>query len=306
MRSPFVLVLASVGFLSLSGPTAVLQSQECPEELRGAWTGTLEVGALLGVRLAIWERAPDDYAARVRSRQHAEELAVWRDGERLRFQAARMPIAFDGVLSEDSTRLGGFVQAGSTITRLELPAAAESGNRGWAAEWSPLGVDEEAVRLDLYIGDDGAGGTGGYFFFRDQRLPGLWGYGLACRAGLIIAGERVLSLRFEGRYDSARDRLSMTATGLGGSVPIVFTRMEPDAAPLRPDAPEVPPRPAAEAVYVEHAPVSLQDGWPTAKPSEVGLDAALIGELVRAIVDEEMALTHRVLVARHGRLVVEE
>jgi hypothetical protein len=36
------------------------------------------------------------------------------------------------------------------------------------------------------------------------------------------------------------------------------------------------------------------------------MDAEMIGNLVRAIVDEEMALTHAVLVAHRGKLVVEE
>jgi CubicO group peptidase (beta-lactamase class C family) len=295
-----------VGLLFLGGPGAVPHGAECPAGLRGAWSGTLAVGELLEVRLGVQERAPGDYVATIRSRQFAEEIPVWRDGERLRFQSTRLPIAFDGMLSDDGTRLGGFIHYGSTLARMELPTETGSAKRSWAAVWSPLQVPEEALSFDLYIDDDGAGGLGGYFFFRDQRLPGLWGYGLECRKDLVVAGEKNLSLWLEGRFDPARSLLRMTVKGLGGSVPITFERMPPELVPPVPDAPEAPPREPGSAGYVEHAPEAVGDGWPTAKPSEVGLDVAVIGDMVRAIIDEEMALTHSVLIARRGKLVVEE
>ncbi len=46
--------------------------------------------------------------------------------------------------------------------------------------------------------------------------------------------------------------------------------------------------------------------WATATPSSQGLDVEHIRDLVEAIVAQEMTLTHSVLVARRGRLVVEE
>lgn len=299
-------LILGVGLLMYGGPGVVSHGVECPAGLRGAWSGTLAVAELLEVRLGLRERSPGDYVATIRSRQFAEEIPVWRDRERLRFQSTRLPIAFDGMLSEDGRRLGGFVQYGSTIARVDLLAEAGLANRSWADDWSPLEVVGEDLRFDLYIEDDGAGGTGGYFFFRDQRLPGLWGYGMECRDELIVVGEKNLSLWLEGRLDPARETLTMTVTGLGGSIPITFARMAPDFVPPMPDAPEALPREPASAGYVEHAPTALDDGWPTAKPSEAGLDVALIGDMVRAVIDEEMALTHSVLVARWGKLVVEE
>ncbi len=299
-------LMLGVGLLFLGSSGAALHGQECPADLRGAWSGTLAIGELLEMRLALHERAPGDYVAEIRSRRFAEEVAVWRDGPRLRFQSTRLPIAFDGMLSVDGNHVGGFLRHGSWIIRVKLSKEEGAETRTWATDWSPLDAAGEALRLDLYIEDDGAGGTGGYFFFRDQRFPGLWGYGMECRDELIVAGEKNLGLWFEGRLDPARGLLTMTVTGLGGSVPITFERMPPDLVPSLPDAPGAPPREPASAGYVEHAPLALDDGWPSAKPSEVGLDAGVIGDMVRAIVDEEMVLTHSVLVARGGKLVVEE
>ncbi|MEJ2340332.1 MAG: serine hydrolase [Gemmatimonadales bacterium] len=302
---PGALALA-IGLLSFGGSGAGLHGQECPLDLRGAWSGTLAGAEILELRLAVTERAPGDYVAEVRSRQFAEQVPVWRAGRRLRFQSTRLPVAFDGMLSADRTELGGFLQHGTWITRVELSMEEGAGARTWATEWSPLEPGEEELRLDLYVDDDGTGGTGGYFFFRDQRLPRLWGYGMRCRDGLVVAGEKNLGLWFEGRLDPAREVLALTVTGLAGSVPISFERLPSELVPALPDAPQAPPRESGSALYEEHAPEALDDGWPTARPSEVGMDAAVIDAMVRAIVDEELALTHSVLIARRGRLVVEE
>jgi CubicO group peptidase (beta-lactamase class C family) len=295
-----------VGLLALGSAGARVHGQECPADLRGAWSGTLAIGELIELRLALHERAPGDYAATIRSRQFAEEVPVWQDGTRLRFKSTRLPIAFDGKVSDDGTGVGGFLRHGSWTVRVTLSMEEGAETRTWARDWSPLEVAGEDLRFDLYIEDDGAGGTGGYFFFRDQRLPGLWGYGMECRGELIVAGEKNLGLWFEGRLDPARELLAMTATGPSGSTPITFERMPPDLVPPLPDAPEAPPREPGSASYVEHAPDAIDDGWSTSRPSEVGMDAEMIGNLVRAIVDEEMALTHAVLVAHRGKLVVEE
>ncbi len=305
---PNAIMLRPLAFLGCSllllGPP-VAYVQECPDELLGAWTGALAVDALLTVRVTVIERAPGRYVAEIRSQERSEEVPVWMDGERLRFQSAGLPVAFDGTLSDDGTRIGGFVQHASHIIRVELVEQDGAGARTWVTDWTPLGVREESVRFDLYV-DDGAGGIGGYFFFRDQRLPGLWGYGAECREERIIFRERNLGLSFEGRLDAVREILSLTVSGMGGSVPITFERMPQDAVPSVPDAPETPARQPAHATYAERAPEVLQDGWPTAMPSELGLDVGVIREMVRAVVEEEMALTHSVLVARHGTLVVEE
>jgi CubicO group peptidase (beta-lactamase class C family) len=68
----------------------------------------------------------------------------------------------------------------------------------------------------------------------------------------------------------------------------------------------VAPRASGHSKYRERAPLRLDDGWPTATPSAEGIDPGPIADLVDAIVTQEMTLTHSVLVARRGRLVVEE
>jgi CubicO group peptidase (beta-lactamase class C family) len=175
----------------------------------------------------------------------------------------------------------------------------------WAASWTPLGVPDEQLRLDLYIDDDGEGGLGGYFFFRDQRMTGLWGYGLECTGDRVELGEKNLGLWFEGRLTSA-GTLDLVVATAGASFPMVFERMREDEVPDSGDTPEAPAREPGTERYAERAPDPTEDGWGTASPSDVGIDPGPIGDLVRAVVEGDLAYTHGVLVARHGRLAVEE
>ena len=121
-----------------------------------------------------------------------------------------------------------------------------------------------------------------------------------------MVGEKNLGLWLEGRFARDPDALDLTVTGLGGSVPMTFRRLSDELVPESPWDTDVPPRGVTDARYVERAPTELDDGWATATPSSEGLDVGRIDDLVEAIVALEMTLAHSVLVARRGRLVVEE
>ncbi len=291
---------------SYRGGIARTVQQDCPADIDGAWHGTLNAGDLFSLRLTLTEQAPGTFQARIESHQGVERGAAWRDGERLRFQSARLPIAFDGIFQSDSGAIDGFMQHGSILTHTRFVREESSVPRAWTTDWNLLGVPVAKVPFDLYIEREDDGSIGGYFFFRDQRLPALWGYGLSCQGDTLQLREKNLGLRFAGRFDRAQDALVLKATGLGGSVPLTFRRMEPEYVPDLPDAPELPPRAAGASRYESRAPQAIDDGWPTAKPEDEGLDVAPIRNMVRAIVEQEITFTHSVLVARHGRLVVEE
>jgi CubicO group peptidase (beta-lactamase class C family) len=282
-------------------------AQDCPAGLYGAWTCTLPARQIFEIELIVHETtAAGAFAAEIRSTNVSEAVSVWKDGEHLRFQSLRLPIAFDGTISTDDSRIGGFVQHASTINRVELLLDPEPQQRTWKTDWTPFGVSADSLRLDLYIEDDGEGGAGGYWFFRDQRLPGLWGYGLECQGNKISLGEKNLGLRFNGQFDNDRDVLRMTISGVDSTVPLTFRRMAEELVPSRPDNPELPARHADKIQYFEHAPATTDDGWLTSNPSSAGVDIGRIQEMVRAVADEELLFTHSVLIARQGKLVVEE
>jgi CubicO group peptidase (beta-lactamase class C family) len=71
------------------------------------------------------------------------------------------------------------------------------------------------------------------------------------------------------------------------------------------------PRPPGGLAYVYRTPPSLADGWRTAAASTVGLDEGVLARIVQAqaVSDPTAArpsLIHSILVARHGKLVLEE
>jgi CubicO group peptidase (beta-lactamase class C family) len=94
--------------------------------------------------------------------------------------------------------------------------------------------------------------------------------------------------------------MQLTVTGLGGSIPIVFTRIAD--APYRLGKPRLPGHPR----YRDEAPRHRKDGWRTATAASAGLDTALLDSLVHDIVSRELELVHSILIARRGKLVFEE
>ena len=71
------------------------------------------------------------------------------------------------------------------------------------------------------------------------------------------------------------------------------------------------PRPPGEPAYAYRQPDAIADGWPTARAADVGIDEAALVRAVRKIIDGDPAarqpsLVHSLLLARHGKLVLEE
>ena len=105
-----------------------------------------------------------------------------------------------------------------------------------------------------------------------------------------------------GRYERDEDVLAFRYPGRGGAYD--FHRVAPDSAAgflARPDpsAPLLTPPPRGD------------DGWAVALPKEVGLDKRLIESMIREHVLPAPESTHdlsihSILIARHGKLVIEE
>lgn len=283
---------------------AAVRIHDCPEDLTGAWTGTLDLDRLSSIRVRVDEADEDSFVASLEWDEARVEVPTWRQGNRIRFQPKALPIAFDMRKPDGTGAMEGFIQYAGHLVHVRMPHGPDG---SWSFEWKYLQADEGRSRLDLYVEDEGDGRTGGYFFFRDPRLPALYGEGVTCDDGVVTIRERNLGLTLTGPAVAASDSLRLVVSGLGGEVPITFHRMALEDVPDSPDASIVPPRSPDRQAYTEHAPEALSDdGWRTAQPSEEGLNPDYIARLVESIIDRRMTATHAVLVARHGRLVVEE
>jgi CubicO group peptidase (beta-lactamase class C family) len=107
-----------------------------------------------------------------------------------------------------------------------------------------------------------------------------------------------------GAFDSARRTLTIPWPGLQRT--LVLSPRAPA------DAPRLFPRLPRDRRYRYHAPpVQDDDGWRTARASKVGMDEEALQRIVQGIVDSDplhprAPLIHSLLVARRGRLVLEE
>jgi CubicO group peptidase (beta-lactamase class C family) len=106
----------------------------------------------------------------------------------------------------------------------------------------------------------------------------------------------------KGAYDSKKDQLSLAL--LEGAPDISLSRRSPqDAIGFYASARPVAP-------YIYHPPTGVNDGWSTASLSEVGLQEGTIAALIRKIKEadphDNPINIQSLLIARHGKLVLEE
>jgi len=106
-----------------------------------------------------------------------------------------------------------------------------------------------------------------------------------------------------GSYDAETDVLTVAFPGRGGSYD--FRRVNPDT--------EVGfrPRPAAARSYAYRPPSAEDDGWPVATLEEAGIAREAIVRFVQKLIDQPIdsphsSQVHALLLARHGKLVLEE
>ena len=209
---------------------------------------------------------------------------------------------FVGRANASTADLPGFVYYAQNAYRVTL-AKNES---GWSGSWGPLPIDDDSVPFDLFIDDDGEGGTGAYFFFRDQRLPNLFGLGGQCDGKKVAFREMNLGLDFAGEFNDDFSEMITEVDGLGGTASVTWVRMSEEQQAIPAGASAIPPRAANNTRFARRAPEQTGDGWRTAKPSRKDIDSKPIDAMIRAVADGELPNVHSVLVARDGALIVEE
>lgn len=201
---------------------------------------------------------------------------------------------------EENPNLGGSRQAFATPVTLE-----RAGRNVWRGEVVPL-PQRFTMYLRIFVNDNdllvGA--------FRNPEGNNIGG---ASRFRVLRDGDAV---RFWLRDEDSGQEMNYNATLLHDPERI---RLEwPQAGATielaRTTPEEIPtsfPRPRGEAPYVYAQPPETGDGWRTARASEVGLDEAAVTRAVQRVIagdptDRRPSLIHSMLVARRGRLVLEE
>ena len=152
------------------------------------------------------------------------------------------------------------------------------------------------------------GSMGAFLRNPDRDMGALWRVD-----GLVREGNVVKLIRTPGAQPAGTE----VATGAYNPEDTVLTLYFPQRGGWyefrrEGDESEFYPRGRIPARYVYGgAPLARDDGWPTATLDEVNIDRAAIEKMVQGILNTPMESTHNlqvdgVLIARHGKLVLEE
>lgn len=223
----------------------------------------------------------------------------------IRFELPDGKGGFRGVRNGDEIR-GHWISArlAAAGARFATPLTLRrSGPRRWQATIHPL-ADQMTYFLPLVHTADGSYGT--HLRNPERNLGRFVPVSRLTREGEAIAlrgvrrGSRDESVLASGRYDGENDLLRIVIAGRS----LDFERDTDSSSPFY-------PRSKNGERYVYRAPPALDDGWKVSTLDKEGLDRAAIERFVQLLIDLPMDglsahQVHSVLIARHGKLVLEE
>ncbi len=286
-------ILASAGLAREGAPA--------PEanRLAGLWGATRSFGPEARGELTIFREAGGWSAQIAGSR-----ASVRARGEDLAFALAGNRGSFRGRRDAKSSRVAGmWIQPAGAATQVSWATPVDLAPIApgvWRGMVVPL---EEAVTLYLDVKADADGSMTAVLrnpdgFYRNGRFK------------VAVEGTRVKLLSsnggpppLEAAYDAKSDRLLLPVPDFGATFEL--------SRQTRDQAVGYYPRTPAEPRYTYRAPIAEPDGWRIGTLEAAGLDESRIRELVQKILDTDprqaaAPLVQGLLIARHGRLVLEE
>ena len=297
------LVLA--GLIALGGAPAMAQPAD---GLVGLWSARLERPAALSGQLSVtrqggaWRAAISGH--RATGRMVGGELRFSFAPDLGQFRGRPAGKVLEGFWLQPSVPVadqadpGGAGQAFASRVTLR-----PTGSDAWAGDVRPL-PNTFTLWLKVFRAEDGTL-TAAFRNPEQGSIGGRTQY-LVSRSGdsVLFAGRPIEGVPpVTHRALLMGDRLRLLWPDLRGPVELV-RRTPTQAAAFFPRPPGMPP-------YRYHAPPSLADGWPTARASEVGIEEAALERAVQRQIDSDPterrpSLMHSILVARRGKLVLEE
>lgn len=297
----FSLLLALFGQLAMAADAT--NASQAPDELEGLWKAKQWFGPYVRGPLVV-QRTTSGWTADLMGRSHP----IRATGSDLAFELADREGTFKGRVSQDGSRIAGhWVPPNSRVhgfqyaTRVLL--VADGANR-WRGDITPR---DDTFTLYLMV-QKRPDGTLGAFMRNPERNIGIFlDVDHIVREGANVKlighflGDKTEQVLLSGTYDSENDLLSVAFPNRGGTYD--FRRDDEHSAFY--------PRGKNPGRYVYSAPLARADGWPTASLDEVNIDRAGIEKFIQMILDMPMESMHApevqgLLVARHGKLVLEE
>lgn len=293
----------ALGAALLAAP-AWSQAQPAPaaDPLVGLWKAERRLGPEARGPLLV-QKTPAGWRADFMGRS----LPITRTGEVLSFDLPDGQGSFRAKLQRGGGLSGGqWIQPWSpTIPRFAVGVRlAPDGPGRWRGVVEPID-DTFTFYLEVKRRPDGSLGT---FLRNPERNLGVFYKadrleldGATVRLVGRGPGAKVDGVLMSGPYDAANHSFSLYFPERGGTF---------DFHPEGPDSAYYPRGQTPER-YVYRPPPAREDGWPTASLEEVGIDRPAMERFVQHILDEPMGSLDSpqidgVLIARHGKLVLEE
>jgi CubicO group peptidase (beta-lactamase class C family) len=268
------------------------------DKLLGLWGSERVFGPSVSGTLTLDGRSGDWQASVA-----GYSAAVQHDKSGISFTLPGTQGSFHGSLSSDGKHIEGFwIQpAGAALqTPYATPLTlAITEDKVWQGQVRPL-TDRVSLYLVVSRADDG--GLKG--FIRNPEFN----FGMRRAYKITVDGDKVTlddtqrqHDQLRGSYDPEQDVLSIDLQGIAS---FDFTRRDRDQAlgfyPRTPAAP-----------YTYRVPVQEDDGWKTGDLQTAGLDPKPLAALVQQVLDTQTdwyttPYIQSILVARHGRLAMEE
>ena len=296
--------------LSGGGGLAAQQAASAPrgDALIGVWKGEVRFGPPLAGELTV-RRLASGWSAEIGGARAAFRPA----GDSVRFDFGGRG-AFRGERLQTGEIAGFWVQPaapgpganvpGGVLQPMATPLVLRAAGGGrWRGTVVPL-EDRFTLYLKLFRGPDGA--LVGAF-----RNPEANAVGGAAQYRVRVDGDSVRFAAGDTARPSVVHAAALTGPGrlrldwrpIGRTLEL--TRQTEEAAA------DFFPRPPGGTAYAYRRPPATGDGWATARARDVGLDEAALERTVRRVISADPAarrplLMHSLLIARHGKLVLEE
>lgn len=275
-------------------------AQVVPQDnLIGLWGVEESLGPLARGELVIDARDAQGYASISGLRASVE-----RSGGAVRFTLPENQGEFRGHITQDTSIDGHWIQPASAFpyaSRYASPVHLTKGAQNvWHGTVTPL--DE---RISFYVQILKSPDSQLSAFVRNPEANFFAG-----RVYTVVVKDSNLSFQrngkadFGGTFDAASDSLRIPL--LNSFPPLKLTRRRDGMAI------GFNPRIGEEAHrYVYRSPIRAGDGWPTGTMAEAGIDSRPITELIERILNappgpQNPVAMHSLLIARHGKLVLEE
>lgn len=301
-------MILTVLFLLLSqipfGLQATVSQTNSAKDLVGLWEAKRRFGPDLRGALLV-KQSNGGWQAEIGGRFAPVKL----DGNSISFELADGKGSFQGKFAPGRVKIvGHWIQAPSiTFGSYASPVTLTKDKQNvWRGEVSPL---DDTLTFYLII-KTRPDGTAGAFLKNPERNLGrfiqfdhleregesvkLFAADSASEPGRVLA---------EGKYDAEGETLLIYFSNGGGSFD--FKRVKSN------EASDFYPRGYPTGTYTYAPPPQIDDGWQVGTLEKVGINRAAIEKFIRMIIDTPIESVssseiHGVLIARHGKLVLEE